>query len=93
MPYIGPEFSLYCTFFIFGFAIITHLMYKERTERTEKAKYGLAWVIVPFLSLLFTVNYPFLYDFYLDPGDVYLAFILLVIPAIVIDVIYIYKTR
>jgi len=68
---------------IFGFPVTIYLMYKERTK---KIKYGRAWILFPSLILLFS----------LDAWDIeviFLGFFFFAIPAIVIDVIYVYKTR
>ena len=62
---------------IFGFPATIYLMYKERRE---KIKYGLAWILFPILILPFGLG-------------TFEAFIVFVIPAIIIDVIYVYKTR
>jgi len=67
---------------IFGLPATIYLMYKERTE---KIKYGLAWISFPILTFPFTLQ-PF-------PEDAFAVFLLLAIPAIVIDIIYVYKTR
>jgi len=71
---------------IFGYPATIYLMYKERTE---KIKYGLAWILFPFLTLLFGLfslasNY--------GPEDIFVPFLLFAIPAIAIDIIYVYKT-
>lgn len=78
--YNGPIFM---TLLIFGFPTTIYLMYKERVG---KIKYGLAWILFPILVFLFS-----LYTEYTE-----LAFWMVLwaaIPAIVIDVIYVYKTR
>lgn len=63
---------------IFGLPATIYLMYKERTE---KIKYGLAWISFPILTFHFTLE-PY-------PDSAFEAFLLLAIPAIVIDVIYV----
>ena len=68
---------------IFGLPATIYLMYKERTE---KIKYGLAWILFPILTLLFgLVGW--------SPEEVFIVFLVFAIPAIVIDFIYVYKTR
>ena len=68
---------------IFGFPATIYFMYKERTK---KIKYGLAWILFPILILLFCLGwYPLLHAL--------VEFLLFAIPAIVIDIIYVYKTR
>ena len=66
---------------LFGFPTIIYLMYKERTD---KINYGLAWITFPLIIWLFGTDYPF-------EGEVFTYFILLVIPAIVIDIWYVRK--
>ena len=66
---------------IFGFPTIIYLMYKERTD---KIKYGLAWITFPLITWLFGTPYTF-------DGEIFINFILLVIPAIVIDIWYVRK--
>ena len=68
---------------IFGFPTIIYLTYKERAE---KIKYGLAWITFPLIAWLFGTSYPF-------EEDVFTYFILLVIPAIVIDIWYVHKLK
>ena len=67
---------------IFCFPATIYLMYKERRE---KIKYGLAWIFYPFLIFLFGLD--------ARGPDIIFGFLFLVIPAIAIDVIYVYKTR
>lgn len=65
-------------------------MYKERTK---KIKYGLAWILFPILTFFSGSPYGgYFMDLYGTSGA-FGAFIILIIPAIVIDVIYAYKTR
>ena len=68
---------------IFGFPATIYLMYKERTE---KMKYGLAWILFPLLILLLSLGY-------WNIEIIFLGFLVFVLPAIAIDVIYVYKTR
>ena len=83
---------------IFGFPATIYLMYKERTK---KIKYGLAWIVIPILSLFIGAPYGHWYGTYIDgwtnfqdfSATHFASFILFAIPAIVIDVIYVYKTR
>ena len=76
--------SDYAEFFlglaIFGFPVIIYLMYKERTE---KIKYGLVWVVFPLIVWLFGDDYFF--------EDIFILFIFLVVPAIIIDIWYVKK--
>ena len=79
------EVELVITLLIFGFPATIYLMYKERIE---KIKYGLAWILFPILTLLIGLTS--------DPyhsEESFFQFLWLAIPAIVIDVIYVYKTR
>lgn len=62
---------------IFGLPSTIYLMYKERTE---KIKYGLAWISFPILTFPFTLQ-PY-------PEDAFEVFLSFVIPAIIIDVIF-----
>ncbi|PXF61321.1 MAG: hypothetical protein C4B59_05055 [Candidatus Methanogaster sp.] len=71
------------TSLIFFFPTTIYFMY---TERAGKIKYGLAWILFPILMLLFGLDAR-------DLGDALWLFLWLAIPAIVIDVIYVYKTR
>lgn len=65
-----------------GFPTTIYLMYKERTT---KIKYGLAWIIFPILYQVIV---------HLDSNLTWLAvFIMLIIPAFVIDFIYVNETR
>jgi len=72
-----PEFLLGLA--IFGFPTIIYLMYKERVG---KIKFGLSWIAFPLISWLF--SNPF-------KEEVITYLILLVIPAIVIDIWYVRK--
>jgi hypothetical protein len=58
-------------------------MYKERAG---KIKYGLAWILFPILMLLFGLD-----TIYSE--EAFWMFLWAAIPAIVIDIIYVYKTR
>lgn len=84
--YGGMDKKIFLTLIIFGFPTTIYLMYKERAG---KIKYGLAWILFPILILLVV----------LDVADAYerefalWMFLWFAIPAIVIDVIYVYKTR
>lgn len=91
---------------IFGFPATIYLMYKERTK---KIKYGLAWILFPILTWFSGLPYGHSYRpiEYIDgvltvspytrftdqTPEAFFIFIILIIPAIVIDVIYVYKTR
>lgn len=77
---------------IFVFPVTIYLMYKERTA---KIKYGLAWILFPILLFFSGLPYGY-YDYYYGYYEdltpiVFFIFIILVIPAIVIDIIYVYK--
>ncbi len=75
---------LFLSVLIFGLPATIYLMYKERKERIE---YGFAWIFIPILMMLFGF-------FNRDGPDVaILGFLFFGIPAIIIDFIYVYKTR
>ena len=73
-----PQFPLGLA--IFGFPVIIYLMYKERTE---KIKYGLAWITFPLIIWLFS-GYTF-------EEEMFAILFILVIPAIIIDIWYVKK--
>jgi len=87
---------------MFGLPATIYLMYKERTK---KIKYGLAWISFPILTwfyafpiLTWLLGMPYMCwsemtsDLYDCTVITFLEFTFLVITAIVIDVIYVYKT-
>ena len=98
LPIIGPQIGIYnahdhyehffqyimgfllCLAF-FGFPTVIYLMYKERTH---KINYGLAWITFPLITLL-------LFSFEGFSGDIFIFFIILVVPAIIIDIWYVKK--
>jgi hypothetical protein len=65
---------------IFAFPASIYLMYKERTE---KIKYGLAWILFPLILVFYVVvfknTFPILFFYY-------------AVPAIVIDFLYVFTT-
>nr|AAU82847.1 hypothetical protein GZ1D1_34 [uncultured archaeon GZfos1D1] len=75
--------ELAITLLVFGFPTTIYLMYKERAG---KIKYGLTWILFPILMLLFGLDAEY-------PENALSMFSLVAIPAIIIDVIYVYKTR
>ena len=75
--------ELMITSLIFFFPTTIYLMYKERAG---KIKYGLAWILFPILMLLFGLDTRY-------SEDTLWMFLWAAIPAIAIDVIYVYKTR
>ena len=82
-PIANSSEELLLPLLIFGFPATIYLMYKERTA---KIKYGIAWILFPFLILFFGLDSS-------EPEATILGFLFFAIPAIVIDVIYVYKTR
>ena len=83
--YIDQYLITSVTLLIFGFSVTGYLMYKERTA---KIKYGLGWILFPILILCLDLAVG-----YESALWVCTTFLWLAIPAIVIDVIYVYKTR
>ena len=75
--------ELSITLLVFGFPTTIYLMYKERAG---KIKYGLAWILFPILMLLLGLDAEY-------SENVPSMFLWVAIPAIIIDVIYVYKTR
>ncbi len=69
---------------LLGFPATIYLMYKERTA---KIKYGLAWILFPILMLLFSVVDNYSYRI----SDIFVLFIVLAVPAIVIDIFMVKK--
>ena len=82
---------------IFGFPVTIHLLYKERTENI---KYGFAWILFPLLAVLVD-----LWCWVPDrmakfdpkgswaPGNIFILFLIFVLPAFIIDVVYVHKTK
>jgi len=88
MTYYGD--GLLTILLIFGFPTTIYLMYKERTK---KIKYGLAWISFPILTFFSGIPYGWNFMGLYGTLGAFGVFIILIIPAIVIDVIYAYKTR
>lgn len=82
---------------IFGFPVTIHLLYKERAENI---KYGFAWILFPLLAVLVD-----LWCWVPDrmakfdpkgswaPGNIFILFLIFVLPAFIIDVIYVHKSK
>jgi hypothetical protein len=67
---------------LFGFPAAGYLMYKERKT---KINYGLVWILVPILTLIIGL------DKNDEPNGLIILFFILAFPAIIIDIVYIYK--